>query len=119
MTCWKSGSLKAYLKKKGKLIIPAFSVGRTQELLYSLNQLELENRLPDLEYFVDSPLSTKATHIVKRFPQYFNKRIQKVLMGDSDPFNFQRLKFIKSVEESKFAELQKRALCDHFSQRYG
>lgn len=92
---------KTCLKKKGKLIIPAFSVGRTQELLYSLNQLELENRLPDLEYFVDSPLSTKATHIVKRFPQYFNKRIQKVLMGDSDPFNFKGLKFIKSVEESK------------------
>ena len=63
-------------KKKGKLIIPAFSVGRTQEILYSLNQLELENRLPELEYFVDSPLSTKATQIIKSFPQYFNSRIQ-------------------------------------------
>ena len=59
---------KACLQKKGKLIIPAFSVGRTQEILYALNQLELERRLPNLEYFVDSPLSVKATEIVKRYP---------------------------------------------------
>ena len=92
---------KACLQKKGKLIIPAFSVGRTQEILYALNQLELERRLPDLDYFVDSPLSVKATEIVKRYPNYFNKTIQKVLQEDSDPFGFKGLKFIKSVDESK------------------
>jgi metallo-beta-lactamase family protein len=95
------------LKKKGKLIIPAFSVGRTQEILYSLNQLELENRLPDLPYFLDSPLSIKATEIIKRYPQYFNKRIQKVLMTDSDPFGFKGLKFIKAVDESKMLNYYK------------
>jgi len=89
------------LEKKGKLIIPAFSVGRTQELLYALNQLELENRLPALEYFVDSPLSTKATQIVKNYPQYFNAKIQKVLQSDNDPFSFKGLKFTESVDESK------------------
>ena len=87
--------------KKGKLIMPAFSVGRTQEILYALNQLELENRLPDLDYFVDSPLSEKATAIIKSYPKYFNDRIQKVLETDADPFNFKGLKFIESVEESK------------------
>jgi metallo-beta-lactamase family protein len=92
---------KACLQKRGKLIVPAFSVGRTQELLYDLNQLELERRLPDLEYFVDSPLSMDATHIVKSYPEYFNKRIQKVLQTDNDPFGFKGLKFIKTVEESK------------------
>lgn len=92
---------KACLRKKGKLIIPAFSVGRTQEILYALNQLELERRLPDLDYFVDSPLSVKATEIVKHYPQYFNKTIQKVLQEDNDPFGFKGLKFIKSVDESK------------------
>jgi metallo-beta-lactamase family protein len=92
---------KACLQKKGKLIIPAFSVGRTQEILYALNQLELENRLPDLSYYVDSPLSVDATEVVKRFPQYFNKTIQKVLESDNDPFGFKGLKFVKSVEESK------------------
>ena len=89
------------LDKKGKLIIPAFSVGRTQELLYSLNQLELEGRLPALDYFVDSPLSMKATAIVKSYPQYFNTQIQKVLQSDKDPFAFKGLKFVESVDESK------------------
>jgi len=89
------------LEKKGKLIIPAFSVGRTQELLFALNQLEEEHRLPDLDYYVDSPLSVAATEIVKSYPQYFNKSIQKVLETDNDPFSFRGLKYIKSVEESK------------------
>ena len=89
------------ISKKGKLIMPAFSVGRTQEILYALNQLELENRLPDLDYFVDSPLSEKATAIIKSYPNYFNDRIQKVLASDADPFSFKGLKFIESVQESK------------------
>lgn len=89
------------IKRRGKLIIPAFSVGRTQELLYSLNQLELERRLPELDYFVDSPMSIEATEIVKKYPQYFNSRIQKVLEKDEDPFDFMGLHYIDSVEESK------------------
>ncbi len=92
---------KACLQKKGKLILPAFSVGRTQELLFALNQLELENRLPDLPYFVDSPLSIDATEIVKSYPEYFNRRIQQILKSDNDPFSFQGLKYIKTVEQSK------------------
>lgn len=92
---------KTCLQKKGKLIIPAFSVGRTQELLYALNQLENENRLPDLAYYVDSPLSLEATQIMESYPQYFNSRVQKLLLSDHDPFNFKGLKFIQSVEESK------------------
>ena len=98
---------KTCLRKKGKLILPAFSVGRTQEILYALNQLEIENRLPALEYFVDSPLSIKATQIVKRYPQYFNAKIQKILLSDSDPFGFKGLKFINSVDESKMLNYNK------------
>src|SRR5580698_384640 len=93
--------VKTCLKKKGKLIIPAFSVGRTQELLFALNELEEQGRLPPLDYYVDSPLSVAATEIVKHYPQYFNKTIQKVLENDKDPFAFQGLKFIKTVDESK------------------
>jgi metallo-beta-lactamase family protein len=89
------------ISKKGKLIMPAFSVGRTQEILYALNQLELENRLPALAYFVDSPLSMTATSIIKSYPQYFNDRIRKVIENDDDPFGFKGLKFIQSVDESK------------------
>jgi metallo-beta-lactamase family protein len=92
---------KTCLKKKGKLIIPAFSVGRTQEILFALNQLEIENRLPPLDYYVDSPLSITVTEIVKKYPQYFNKSIQKILETDNDPFAFKGLKYVKSVDESK------------------
>ncbi|MFZ4768844.1 MAG: MBL fold metallo-hydrolase RNA specificity domain-containing protein [Ferruginibacter sp.] len=98
---------KTCLQKKGKLILPAFSVGRTQELLYALNQLEIENRLPELEYFLDSPLSIKATQVVKKYPQYFNSRIQKILLSDSDPFGFKGLKLVDSVEESKLLNYYK------------
>lgn len=89
------------IDKKGKLIIPAFSVGRTQELLYALNQLELENRLPAVPYYVDSPLSREATAVLKKYPSYFNKKIQKVMEQDADPFDFKGLNFIKTVDESK------------------
>ncbi|MFN2458148.1 MAG: MBL fold metallo-hydrolase [Chitinophagaceae bacterium] len=92
---------KTCLQKKGKLIMPAFSLGRTQEILYALNHLDLENRLPKLDYFLDSPLSITVTGIVKRYPQYFNETIQKVLLSDEDPFQFAGLKLIQSVEESK------------------
>lgn len=98
---------KTCLRKKGKLILPAFSVGRTQEILYALNQLEIENRLPEMEYFVDSPLSIKATQIVKRYPQYFNAKIQKILLNDNDPFGFKGLKFVNSVDESKMLNYYK------------
>lgn len=92
---------KICIQNRGKLIIPAFSVGRTQEILFGLNQLELERRLPDLDYFVDSPLSIETTEIVKKYPGSFNKTIQKILQTDNDPFAFRGLKYIKNVEESK------------------
>lgn len=94
------------LEKKGKLILPAFSVGRTQEILFALNQLDLENSLPGLEYYVDSPLSIEATEVVKSYPQYFNKSIQKILERDDDPFSFKGLKYIKSVDQSKMLNYQ-------------
>ncbi len=89
------------VQKKGKLIMPAFSLGRTQEILYALNQLSLENRLPRVDYFLDSPLSTSITEVVKKYPQHFNKTIQKILQSDNDPFQFEGLRYIESVEESK------------------
>ncbi|MEJ7830249.1 MAG: MBL fold metallo-hydrolase [Segetibacter sp.] len=92
---------KTCLQKRGKLIIPAFSVGRTQEILYALNQLENEHRLPQLTYFVDSPLSLEATEVVKSHPENFNQELQQVLLHDKDPFNFYGLKYIKTSDESK------------------
>ena len=89
------------IKRKGKLIIPAFSVGRTQEVLYALNQLEIEHRLPELPYYVDSPLSKKATTVLKQHMEEFNEKLQKVLVTDDDPFDFRGLQYIETQEESK------------------
>lgn len=89
------------VKNRGKLIIPAFSVGRTQEILYDLNMLELENRLPALPYYVDSPLSNKATEVVRSHPECYNKHVQEILKRDDDPFGFKGLKFITKAEDSK------------------
>ena len=87
--------------KKGKVIIPAFSVGRTQELLYVLNSLSLKNRLPDVAYYVDSPLSAKATELLKNHPEVYNNKVQEVLKVDNDIFGFEGLRFIETIEESK------------------
>ncbi len=92
------------VEKGGKLIIPAFSVGRTQELLYFLNQLSLEKRLPEVPVIVDSPLSNETTQVVKKYPALFNERLQKVLEIDDDPFSFPGLYFTQTVEESKILE---------------
>lgn len=95
------------LKKKGKLIIPSFSVGRTQELLYALNTLSLQNRLPPIGYYVDSPLSVDATEMTKRFPELFNAAVQDVLKRDDDPFGFPGLTMIRDVNASKALNLHK------------
>lgn len=92
---------KTCLRKKGKLIMPAFSLGRTQEILYALNELENAGRLPRLDYFLDSPLSIQVTDLVKNYPEHFNRSIQKVMRSDSDPFHFNGLRYVKSVDESK------------------
>ena len=92
---------KICVQKGGQLVIPAFSVGRTQEVLYALNQLSLEKRLPEIFVFVDSPLSMKATETIKRFAGQFNERLQQVLDIDDDPFSFPGLKYVESVEDSR------------------
>jgi len=87
--------------KKGKVIIPAFSVGRTQELLYALNGLELKHQLPDVNYYVDSPLSAQATAVLKNHTEVYNQEVKKVLTVDPDIFAFKGLRFVESTAESK------------------
>lgn len=88
------------LERKGKLVIPAFSLGRTQEVLFMLNHLEVENRLPPLNYYVDSPLSIRITDMVKKYPDYFNANVQNMLKKDKDVFAFHGLQYLESVEDS-------------------
>ena len=86
--------------RHGKVIIPAFSVGRTQEILYALNALELQERLPDVAYYVDSPLADQATQVLKDHPEVYNSEVIKVMKVDADPFSFKGLRFIQSTAES-------------------
>ncbi|MGE6219467.1 MBL fold metallo-hydrolase RNA specificity domain-containing protein [Nubsella zeaxanthinifaciens] len=88
------------LRKKGKVIIPAFSVGRTQELLFALNALELNGKLPDLNYYVDSPLAMQATQVLKNHPDVYNNGTKQLLKIDDDIFAFKGLRFIESAQES-------------------
>jgi metallo-beta-lactamase family protein len=87
--------------KKGKLIIPAFAVDRTQELVYALDQLVSEGSLPPIPVYVDSPLSVKATLIMKNHSEDFNDEILAYIKKEGDAFGFDNLHYITEVEESK------------------
>jgi metallo-beta-lactamase family protein len=89
------------VENKGKLIIPAFSVGRTQEIIFALDYLYNERKLPPIKVFIDSPLSTKSTFIYKNHLELFNERMQEYLKKDPDPFSFPMLHFIEDANESK------------------
>lgn len=89
------------VEKRGKLIIPAFSVGRTQEVVYSLNTLYNAGRLPRVDIYVDSPLSVNATNIFRLHTECFNRDVQEVMLSDPDPFGFNSLFYITEVEHSK------------------
>ncbi len=89
------------IRKGGKLIIPAFSIGRTQEIVFVLNNLYNEGRLPRIQVYVDSPLSVNATEVFRRHPECMNQEVKTVMRTDPDPFGFNSLHYIKNVEESK------------------
>ena len=89
------------VEKKGKLIIPAFSVGRTQEIVYMLDQLETADVLPKIPVYVDSPLAVNATDIFTMHPECFDNNILDYMMEDPNPFGFNGLKYVRSVDQSK------------------
>jgi metallo-beta-lactamase family protein len=91
------------VERKGKIVIPAFSVGRTQEIVYVLHQLSVEGKIDQLPVFVDSPLSVNVTDVFKKHPECFDKETLAILSSpnNNDPFGFARLKYVRTVEESK------------------
>ncbi|HEX9045406.1 MAG TPA: MBL fold metallo-hydrolase [Verrucomicrobiae bacterium] len=89
------------LNQRGKVIIPAFSVGRTQQIVYVLNQLTLAGRLPRVPIFVDSPLSVNATEIYRLHPECFNEAINQFLHQKANPFGMANLTYIREAEQSK------------------
>jgi metallo-beta-lactamase family protein len=93
--------LETCVNKGGKLIIPAFSVGRTQEIVYALNNFSNQHRLPKIDIFVDSPLAVNATTVFRMHPECFNGSFAEVLNKDPDPFGFDNLFYITRQEDSK------------------
>jgi metallo-beta-lactamase family protein len=88
------------IEKKGNLLIPAFSIGRTQELIFSLNKLAEEKRLSDIDVFIDSPLAVYATDIMKNYQHYFNDEMHEYMKFDSDPFEFKHLHYVTEKQDS-------------------
>ncbi len=89
------------IDRGGKIVVPAFSVGRTQDLVYSLHQLWDEGTLPRIPIYVDSPLAVNATDIYRNHPECFDDEIYGHIQKAHDPFGLDRLRYVRSVEESK------------------
>ena len=87
--------------KQGKLLIPAFAVDRTQELIYALDQLSHDGFLPKIPVYIDSPLSVKATMAMRKNEECFNPEILAYIKHDGDAFDFENLHYISEVTESK------------------
>jgi metallo-beta-lactamase family protein len=90
-------------RRGGKVVIPAFSVGRTQELVYSLHQLASAGKLPKLPIYVDSPLAVNATEVFRLHPECYDEEMREFMVEERrpDPFGFERLRYIRNVEDSK------------------
>lgn len=88
-------------EKKGKLIIPSFSVGRTQEIVYTLNTFFNNKLLPKVDIYVDSPLSVNATEMFRLHKECFNDEIRDLFDSDDDVFGFDGLIYVKNINESK------------------
>jgi len=89
------------IHKKGKLIIPAFSIGRTQEIVYMLDQMETKGVLPKIPVYVDSPLAVNATMIFGSHPECYDDDLHEYLLLDPNPFGFNDLQYVRDVQVSK------------------
>jgi len=90
------------IKRGGKVIIPAFAVGRTQELVYNLNMMMFEHDVPRVPVFVDSPLAVNASDIFRKHPECFDEETREFVAEARHPaLNFKMLTYTRSVEESK------------------
>jgi len=90
-------------QRGGTLLIPAFAVGRTQQLVYALHKLFLKRDIPKMPIYVDSPLATRVTDIFRLHPETYDSEIREFLLKDnhSNPFGFDTLRYTQSVEDSK------------------
>ena len=93
--------IAATAARGGKVVIPAFAVGRTQELVHALDRLVTEGRMPDVPVFVDSPLAVNVTGVFMAHPECYDRDLLDYLMTDPNPFGWGRLEYVREVERSK------------------
>ncbi len=89
------------VKRGGKVIVPSFALERAQEVIYSLKDLKNKGRLPDVPVYVDSPLTVKLTDVFRMHPDCFDSRARSLVLSGDSPFDFEGLKYVSSVEDSK------------------
>lgn len=89
------------IEKKGKLIIPAFSVGRTQEIVYMMDKMITNGLIPKVKVYVDSPLAINATEVFGSHPECFDDEMNQYLLIDENPFGFKELTYVRDVNQSK------------------
>ena len=92
---------KACVKEQGRLIIPAFSIGRTQSLVYSLNKIFSSGLLPPVKVFVDSPMATRATQVFRKYHNLVNQEAQEFYNKQGDEFEFENLEYVESLKDSR------------------
>lgn len=102
--------VKKTFERGGKIIIPSFAVERAQEIIYYLHQLSIEGALPEVPIYIDSPLAINVTDVFRRNLDVLDKGVQKMLTEVDDPFGFQKLHYVRSVEESKVLNIEKRPM---------
>jgi metallo-beta-lactamase family protein len=88
------------IKNQEKIIIPAFAIERTQELLYILHEFRKNGQYPSIPIFLDSPLAISATEIFKKFPEYFDEELTRLLDQGETPLASSDLKYSRTAEES-------------------
>jgi metallo-beta-lactamase family protein len=88
-------------RRGGKVIVPAFTVGRVQQLVLMLHELSDAGQIPSIPIFVDSPLAVEATEVFRQHPECFDHETRRYLLEGRDPFGFARLRYIRDVSESK------------------
>lgn len=97
-----ASTIREVVDRNGKIIIPAFAVGRTQTIVYMLHKLFDQNRIPSIPIYVDSPLAFNATNVFRSHPECMDRETYRIFLEEGDdPFGFERLTYIKTVNESK------------------
>ncbi len=96
-----AGTINAAVEKGGKIIIPSFALERSQEVLYYLNDLIRNKKIPQIKVFLDSPMAARITTVFKHHPEMFDKEMSELIKNHESPFEFAQLDIVQSTEESK------------------